>query len=590
MEKLSLVQKFLLIALFAVLTFGTVFSWLGADFLERSFLALSKNVIADHVRGSVEHHLKAADLAGWDSEQGYESIRKALDEVRLGTRIKRVKIWNREYTVIWSDEQGLVGQRFEDDHELPDAFAGKIVSELSHLDRPEHSAEKSFEYLLEIYIPIRLGDSGAVDHVFEIYHDLDPLFFQIRQLKVVLWVTVGFGMGLLFLALARFVTVASRRLQEQGRAIQFSEEKYGGLLQAAPDAIVSVNVKGHIVIANDAAAAMFGFDSEHMIGQPLARLMPEQSRQQHQDGMARFVASDLPRSTFKAVEMEGVRSDGTLFPLELTLSRSGRGQDTILTGIIRDISDRKQKEAEIKRYNAELYQKTAELERYIYTFSHDLKTPLVTLKLFLGMFEESLDKGDVEQVKTHIGFLHDASDRMCHLLDDLLEISRVGRLVGAPQRVSFHELAGEVLSAADASIGEKGIAVQICREDVALYGDRARLQEIWQNLVENAIKFMGQQSSPSIELGFRRIGNEPVFTVKDNGMGIDPSYHRKIFGLFDQLDPNAGGAGLGLTLIERIVGLYGGRIWVESEGLGKGACFCFTLPGALQSPEGNLSE
>jgi signal transduction histidine kinase len=113
-----------------------------------------------------------------------------------------------------------------------------------------------------------------------------------------------------------------------------------------------------------------------------------------------------------------------------------------------------------------------------------------------------------------------------------------------------------------------------------LHGDRLRLEEIWQNLVENACKFMGDQKDPHIEIGVETLKAETVFFVRDNGMGIDPRYHAKVFALFERLDAKAEGTGVGLAIVKRIVDLYMGRIWMESSGLGKGTCFYFTLPGA----------
>ena len=127
------------------------------------------------------------------------------------------------------------------------------------------------------------------------------------------------------------------------------------------------------------------------------------------------------------------------------------------------------------------------------------------------------------------------------------------------------------------------MAIQVEVPAVTLYGDRPRLEEIWQNLVENAVKYMGGQAAPRIELGVEEAGTDLVFFVRDNGLGIDPRFQDKVFGLFEQLDPASEGTGLGLALVKRIVELYQGRIWVESEGLGRGTCFRFTLPQALKN-------
>jgi signal transduction histidine kinase len=167
------------------------------------------------------------------------------------------------------------------------------------------------------------------------------------------------------------------------------------------------------------------------------------------------------------------------------------------------------------------------------------------------------------------------------LLDELLEMSRIGRLVNPPEEIAFHQLLQEVLSLMAGPLAEKEVRIERDEQGPKLFGDRPRLLEIWQNLIENAVKYMGDQGTPRIRLGVEETGGEIVFFVRDNGMGIDPRYREKIFGLFEKLDAKSEGSGLGLALVKRIVELYGGRIWVESEGARKGSCFRFTLPGAL---------
>lgn len=178
-----------------------------------------------------------------------------------------------------------------------------------------------------------------------------------------------------------------------------------------------------------------------------------------------------------------------------------------------------------------------------------------------------------------------ATEKMTCLLDELLRMSRVGRIVSAPVLVSYNLLMEEVLTTVAGAILDRGVEIQVAEEPIVLHGDSPRLAEIWQNLVDNAVKYMGDQQAPRIEIGINTKAKEPIFYVRDNGMGIDPRHSHKIFGLFDKLDPQTEGAGLGLALVKRIVELYKGRIWVESEGHGLGSCFQFTLPEAF-NPQG----
>jgi len=246
-----------------------------------------------------------------------------------------------------------------------------------------------------------------------------------------------------------------------------------------------------------------------------------------------------------------------------------------------EIAERKQREAEVRAKNSELDEKNAELERFTYTISHDFKSPLVTLKTFLGFLEKDLDAGDREKVRKDLYFMHTAADKMGRLLTDLLEIVRVGRVFVPLERISFRQVVDEALSLVAGSASKHGVMVRVADTPLMFHGDRARLVEIWQNLLDNAIKYRHPQAAPVIEVGFEESAEGPVFFVGDNGIGIDPRYHEKIFGLFDQLNPRTEGSGLGLALVKRIVEMHKGRIWVESDGHGAGSCFRFTLPSAI---------
>lgn len=229
---------------------------------------------------------------------------------------------------------------------------------------------------------------------------------------------------------------------------------------------------------------------------------------------------------------------------------------------------------------AELETKNAELERFSYTVSHDLKGPLLTIKGFLGFLRRYLERGEVAQAQADLETISEAADSMGRLLDELLELSRIGRVVNPPVTVPFAELAREAVAAV---AGTDGVKVDIAPELPAVSGDRVRLREVVENLVTNALKFMGDQSAPRVEIGARRSAGETIFYVRDNGVGIDPRYHEKVFGLFERLDPKIEGTGVGLAIVRRIVESHGGRIWVESEGVGHGSTFCFTLPSGEPS-------
>ncbi|MEO5887998.1 MAG: GAF domain-containing protein [Anaerolineales bacterium] len=234
--------------------------------------------------------------------------------------------------------------------------------------------------------------------------------------------------------------------------------------------------------------------------------------------------------------------------------------------------------SERKKLIEELENKNSELERFTYTVSHDLKSPLVTINGFLGYLEQDAASGNMERLKKDTQRIQEAVYKMQRLLNELLELSRIGRMMNLPENIPFDELVREALDIVQGQLEERGVTVQIQPNLPVISGDRPRLIEVIQNLLDNAVKYMGDQKEPRIKIGQQsEIDGTPILYVKDNGIGIPSEHHDRIFGLFNKLDPNAGGTGIGLAIVKRIVEVHGGRVWVESE-VGMGSTFCFTLP------------
>ncbi len=248
--------------------------------------------------------------------------------------------------------------------------------------------------------------------------------------------------------------------------------------------------------------------------------------------------------------------------------------------IFEDITDRKRAEELREHFIKELEQKNAELERFTYTVSHDLKSPLITIKGFAGLIENDAVKGDLVQLKKDINRITAAADTMQELLADVLELSRIGRIISPPEKTSFGTIAYEAVELLAGPLAERGVMVKIEPDLPLVNVDHARIREVMVNLIENATKFLGNQQEPVIHIGVEMDGTTPVFFVQDNGIGIDPRYLERIFNLFERLDISTHGTGIGLTIVRRIIEVHGGKIWAESKGTGKGTTFRFTLPGA----------
>jgi two-component system, LuxR family, sensor kinase FixL len=227
----------------------------------------------------------------------------------------------------------------------------------------------------------------------------------------------------------------------------------------------------------------------------------------------------------------------------------------------------------------ELGARNTELEQFTYTVSHDLRAPLITMRGFLGFLEPDALSGNVERLRKDIGRIVSATEKMQQLLNELLELSRVGRVLNPPEDISFTAIAHEAVEAVQGRLIANQVQVNIDENLPIVHGDHTRLVEAMQNLVDNAAKFMKDQSDRRIDIGTsgRDAHGRSVFFVRDNGVGIAPQYHERIFGLFNKLDLQSEGTGIGLTLVKRIVEVHGGRIWVESDGK-SGSTFYLSLP------------
>jgi PAS domain S-box-containing protein len=340
---------------------------------------------------------------------------------------------------------------------------------------------------------------------------------------------------------------------------------------------------------NHAFERLTGRSAEGVLGQPLEILFPSEGKEEALAHVQRTLAGER----WDALEIPILKADGrertVLWNSATLYERDGK---TVMAAIAQgqDITERKQLEDELRRARDELearvrertnelQTKTAEMERFIYTVSHDLRSPLITVNGFAGLLKKDLERGDAEKVKADLVMIEDAIKRMDHLLSDTLELSRIGRVVNPPEVVPFAAIAQEALDQAAEMMRQRGVQACIASGMPSVHVDRLRIVEALVNLIENSVKYMGQEKDPRIEIGHRTDGGSAVFFVRDNGIGIDPSQHEKVFSLFYKVDPKSEGTGAGLAIVKRIIEVHGGRIWIESE-LGEGCSVCITLLSA----------
>ncbi len=242
----------------------------------------------------------------------------------------------------------------------------------------------------------------------------------------------------------------------------------------------------------------------------------------------------------------------------------------------------------------ELESRNAELARFNYTVAHDLKNPLITIRNFIGQLETHTEQGDRSLLRGDLRRIDAAASDLYQLVEQLFEFSRIDRVTLPCEEVPLGDLVEQALSELTPAIAERRIEVDVAVDLPVVCGDRVRLFEAVRHLLGNAVRYLADQPAPRIEVGVRAAstGEAPAVYVRDNGMGIEPQYRDKVFELFERLAPEASeGTGIGLALVKRIVEVHGGRIWVESEGAGKGSTFYFTLPvqrrGAVPASQGS---
>jgi PAS domain S-box-containing protein len=379
------------------------------------------------------------------------------------------------------------------------------------------------------------------------------------------------------------IDITDRKNAEE--ALRRSESRLRLLADNMVDSIAQLDAHQRLVYVSPSVERSFGHSPRDLLGRPLFDIVhPEDgSRLYHQMLMAIELQAPSLRLEYRLRHANGqyLWSES-----EVRLLYDERGEFSGAVLSSRDISARKAADLERERLIVELEEKNTELERFTYTVSHDLKSPLITIRGFLGFLEKDALAGNLDRLRADIVRITEATTRMQRLLDELLELSRIGRVGNPPEEVALEQIAREALGAVQGRIMARGVQVEIAEDLPVVYGDRTRLVEVVQNLVDNAVKFMGNQPQPRVTigaLGIERSGM-PVFFVQDNGIGIEPEYHERIFGLFNKLDVKSEGTGVGLALVKRIIDSHGGHIWVESEGAGQGSTFFFTLPRPAPGP------
>jgi PAS domain S-box-containing protein len=402
--------------------------------------------------------------------------------------------------------------------------------------------------------------------------------------------------------IARDISETKRLIEREqsAKAEASAERRFRKLLEAAPDAILEVDSEGRIVLVNHMTEAMFGYSREELLGLSVETLVPAAMRDGHKGHRAAYSAHPQTRPMGTGLQLKAQKKDGTLFPVEISLSPNISDDGVRVIALVRDISERQKAEDRLQsvkeRYTAELAAQNEQLEirnqeveranrlksEFLARMSHELRTPLHTIIGFSELSLEELEGPLGPKYKRFIEHILQDAQHLLELINEVLDLSKIeaGQLKLQLAEFDFAECAHEVVSSLQQQADSKEIKLEDHnRLRGPLNADRVRVKEILYNLLSNAIKFTPNGGSVWVESTaqemFLRV------TVCDTGVGIAEKEHAAIFENFYQIEDNTPksrqGTGLGLPITKKLVEMHGGRIWLESEP-GNGSRFSFTVP------------
>jgi PAS domain S-box-containing protein len=395
-------------------------------------------------------------------------------------------------------------------------------------------------------------------------------------------VTLGEILRWIVYTIGNLYTRLAARLLRRDKLLVRQEHKFRALLESAPDAMVIIDWHGHVNVVNAQTERLFGYTREELIGQNLTDLLSKRHRDDHrefqQDYMRRAQGEEEHTST--VLDLEGLRKDGSEFPIEISISLLQTDGGLLISNAIRDVTERKRIEAELIDRAQALERSNADLEQFAYVASHDLQAPLRVVAGFVDLLRRRYrDQLDSDADK-FIDYAVDGVERMQRLIDDLLAYSRL-RIDGEKdlKPVDFNDTVEDVLADLREEISESDARVSV-GDLPTVKAEPSQIGQVFQNLISNAVKFSNTEA-PEVEVSAERENGMWRIDIADNGIGIDPQHRERVFEMFQRLHTpdEFPGTGIGLAICKRIVEHHGGHISADS-GPGGGTVMSFTLPAS----------
>ncbi len=401
-----------------------------------------------------------------------------------------------------------------------------------------------------------------------------------------------------FVAFGLFVSFIVERRRRAEKGLLESEERFRAIAETASDAIISADSEAKIVFWNSGAERIFGYSAEEIVDEPITAIMPERYRQAAVKGYRRVVETGKTRMRGHPVEVYGLNKDGREFPVELSLAKWDTENGVFFTSIIRDITERKQAEEERARLMAQLEDKNKELQHFTSIVCHDIGNNLLSIQAFSEVLGNSSGqvrqlvkelKGDekvTEQILSLVdsniresgGYIQDSAAQIAKLLEGLRRLAVAGRIELNIERLDMNKLIEKITGKMKSEIERRGVSVTM-DELPACLGDAGQVDQVFSNLLNNAIKYLDPERSGLIHVFGRMEEGKAIYAVEDNGVGIPAEHLEKVFDIFHRAHQGegSGGEGLGLSIVARVLERHRGRIRVESEP-NKGSTFYVTLP------------